>query len=239
MNAQPKVQPLQPNQKVDVARLRKLVIGRVSVIYVVMGLMFFLPAGTLRYWEAWAYLAVIAVPMIIFGLYMFKHDPKFIERRMRVKEKREKQKLIIKLGFIPFLLSFIVPGFDQRFGWSDVSMPLALAGLAMVLLGYLLTLYVFMTNSFASRIIEVDKEQKVISTGPYGRVRHPMYSSTILFYLFTPVALGSYWAVIPALFIIPVLIIRILDEEKELLDNLKGYREYLQKVRYRIFPGVW
>lgn len=227
------------NEKTDIRSLKKTAVSRVFAVYCIMGVMFFLPAGTLKYWEAWAYMGVIAVPMIFFGIYMFKHDPKFIERRMRVKEKRQKQKLIIKLGFIPFLLAFLVPGFDRRFGWSDVPAFLIIVGLSGVLLGYLLTLYVFKTNSFASRIVEVEDEQKVITIGPYSVVRHPMYSSMILFYLFTPIALGSCWAVIPALFIIPVLIFRLMDEEKELLDSLKGYREYVQKVRYRLVPGVW
>ena len=216
-----------------------MVITRVFFVYFIMGLLFFLPAGTLKYWEGWVYMAVIAVPMIFFGVYMFKHNPKFLERRMRVKEKREKQKLIVKLGILPFLLAFILPGFDRRFGWSDISIPVTIAGLAMVLLGYLVTLYVFKTNSYASRVVEVEDEQKVITIGPYALVRHPMYSSTIIFYLFTPLALGSYWTVIPTLFIIPVLIVRIIDEEKELLDNLEGYREYMQKVKYRLIPGVW
>jgi len=227
------------NEKVDIKSLKKMVITRVFFVYFIMGLLFFLPAGTLKYWEGWVYMAVIAVPMIFFGVYMFKHNPKFLERRMRVKEKREKQKLIVKLGILPFLLAFILPGFDRRFGWSDISIPVTIAGLAMVLLGYLVTLYVFKTNSYASRVVEVEDEQKVITIGPYALVRHPMYSSTIIFYLFTPLALGSYWTVIPTLFIIPVLIVRIIDEEKELLDNLEGYREYMQKVKYRLIPGVW
>jgi protein-S-isoprenylcysteine O-methyltransferase Ste14 len=223
----------------DTKSLRKTALSRVSIIYLIMGLIFFLPAGTIKYWQAWSYLVTIAVPMIIFGLYMFKHDPKFIERRMRTKEKREKQRLILKLGFIPFLLAFILPGFDIRFGWSGLSPYISLAGLGGVLAGYLLCLKVFLTNSFASRVVDVEKEQKVITTGPYAYVRHPMYSAMIIFYLFTPLALGSAWAVVPALFIVPVLVVRLKDEEKELLENLAGYREYAEKVRHRLVPGVW
>lgn len=124
-------------------------------------------------------MAVITVPMIFFGVYMFKHNPKFLERRMRVKEKREKQKRIQKLGIVPFLFVFLLPGFDKRLGWSNVSIPVTIAGLALVLLGYLLILYVFRTNAFASRVVKVENEQKVITTGPYALVRHPMY-----FYVF-------------------------------------------------------
>ncbi len=227
------------SEGVEIKSVKRLALIRVSVVFIIIGLMFFLPAGTLKYWQGWVYMIVIAIPMIFFGAYMFKHDPKLLERRMRIKEKREKQKLIVKLGILPFLLAFIVPGFDRRFGWSEVSLPITILGLALVLLSYLMTLYVFKTNSFASRVVEVEQEQKVITTGPYALVRHPMYSSMIIFYLFTPLALGSYWAVVPALFIIPVLVARIGDEEKELLDNLEGYREYSQKVKHRLIPGVW
>ena len=227
------------NQEMNIQSLKKTAISRVFAVYLVMGLAFFLPAGTLRYWEAWAYILTILIPMMIFGVYMFRHDPKFLERRMRTREKRKEQRLIIKLGSLPFLLAYLMPGFDRRFGWSDISPAVTSAGLTLVLIGYLMTLYVFLTNSWASRVVEVEKEQKVITTGPYARVRHPMYSSIIIFYGATPVALGSWWALIPALLIIPVLIVRILDEEKELSQNLAGYKEYAQKVRRRLIPGVW
>lgn len=228
------------NQEVGLKSLKRMVISRVFFVYLILGLIFFLPAGTLRYWEGWVYMVTIAVPMIFFGVYMFKHDPKFLERRMRIKEKRKEQKLIVKLGILPFLLAFIVPGFDRRFGWSDIPLSVTIIGIALVLLGYLMTLYVFLTNSFASRIVEVEKEQKVITTGPYKLIRHPMYFSLIIFYGATPLALGSYWALLPALLsIIPVLIFRIIDEEKELLNSLEGYREYTQKIKYRLIPGIW
>jgi len=184
-------------------------------------------------------MAVIACPMTIFIVSMFKQDPDFLERRMRVKEKRKKQKLVVRIGTLPFLFAFIVPGFDRRYGWSDISVFVTVAGLTLVLLSYLAILHVFRTNSYASRVIEVENDQKVITIGPYRLVRHPMYSSMIIFYLFTPLALRSYWAIIPTLFIIPVLIFRIIDEEKELIDNLQGYRQYLQKVKYRLIPGIW
>ncbi len=228
------------NQEVGLKSLKRMVISRVFFVYLILGLIFFLPAGTLGYWEGWVYMVTIAVPMIFFGVYMFKHDPKFLERRMRIKEKRKEQKLIVKLGILPFLLAFIVPGFDRRFGWSDIPLSVTIIGIALVLLGYLMTLYVFLTNSFASRIVEVEKEQKVITTGPYKLIRHPMYFSLIIFYGATPLALGSYWALLPALLsIIPVLIFRIIDEEKELLNSLEGYREYTQKIKYRLIPGIW
>lgn len=132
-----------------------------------------------------------------------------------------------------------MPGFDKRFGWSDASVAASITGIILVLMGYLMILYVFITNSYASRVVEVEKEQKVISTGPYAVVRHPMYVGVIFLYGVTPLALGSYWAMIPSLLIIPSLYFRIIDEEKELLDNLAGYREYTLKTKYRLIPGIW
>jgi protein-S-isoprenylcysteine O-methyltransferase Ste14 len=227
------------HEEIDIKSLKKTVFIRFSLVFLIMGLVFFLSSGTIRYWEAWAYLITLAVPMVIFGIYMFKHNPKFLERRMKIKEKRKKQHLIQMIGMLPFLLVYILPGFDRRFGWSDVPFPVALIGLALVLIGYLMILYVFITNSYASRVVEVEKEQRVITTGPYALVRHPMYVGVVFFYGITPIALGSYWAMIPSLLIIPILVFRIIDEEKELLENLAGYREYTQKVGYRLVPGLW
>jgi protein-S-isoprenylcysteine O-methyltransferase Ste14 len=158
---------------------------------------------------------------------------------MKTEEKRKEQKLIQKAGALPFLLVYLLPGLDKRFGWSDLPFSIALIGLALVLLSYLMILYVFLTNSYASRVVEVEKGQRVITTGPYALVRHPMYVGVILFYSVTPIALGSYWAMIPSLLIFPILVFRIKDEEKELLENLTGYGEYAQKVKYRLLPFVW
>ena len=226
-------------QEAPLKALKRTVAARFSLIFLILGLVFFLSAGTMKYYEAWAYLFTISVPMLIFGIYMFRHDPKFLERRMKTEEKRQEQKLIQKAGVLPFLLVYLIPGLDKRFGWSAIPFSIALLGLAMVLVGYLMILYVFMTNSYASRVVEVEEEQKVITTGPYAFVRHPMYVGVIFFYGVTPIALGSYWALIPSLLIIPILVFRIIDEEKELLENLKGYREYTLKVKYRLIPYVW
>jgi len=224
---------------VDVRALKRTILVRLFSILLILGLVFFLSAGTIKYREAWAYLMTISIPMMIFGIWMFRHNPKFLERRMKTEEKRKEQKLIQKAGSLPFLLVYLLPGLDKRFGWSDLPFSTALIGLALVLLGYLMILYVFLTNSYASRVVEVEKEQRVITTGPYALVRHPMYVGVIFFYGVTPIALGSTWALIPSLLIIPILVFRIKDEEKELLENLKGYREYSQKVRYRLLPFVW
>ena len=227
------------DQGIDIKALKKIVFVRFFLALIVLGLVFFLSAGTIRYWQAWAYLIAVFIPMMIFGIYMFKHNPKFLERRMRTRETRKKQKLIQTVGLLPFLLTFVMPGIDIRFRWSGAPVYAAIIGLALILLGYLMTLYVFLTNSFASRVVEVEKEQRVITTGPYAFVRHPMYVAVIIFYGMTPLALGSYWALIFSLMIIPILIVRIKDEEKELEENLAGYGDYMHKVRYRLIPGVW
>lgn len=223
----------------DMKSLKKTVICRFSLLFIALGAVYFLTAGTFKYWEAWAYMITIFIPMIIFLGYMFRHDPKFLERRMKIKEKRKKQKLIVTLGTLPILLAFILPGFDERFGWSDISLSITIMGIVLVFLSYLMILYVFKTNSYAARVVEVEKEQKVITSGPYARVRHPMYVGVIIMYIASPVALGSYWALIPALSIIPVIVARIEDEEKELQESLEGYKEYIQKVKHKLLPGIW
>ncbi len=226
-------------EAIDIKSLKKIAITRVSIVFLILGLVLFLTAGTLKYWEAWVYMLAQFVPMMIFGVYMFKHNPKFLERRMRTKEKRKKQQLIQKVGGLSFLLTLVLPGLDKRLAWSDVPLAVTIAGMALVLFGYLMILRVFIANSYASRIVEVDEEQKVITTGPYALVRHPMYASLLVYYGASPLALSSYYALIPALSIILFLIARIKDEEKELLENLEGYREYTQKVKYRLIPGIW
>ncbi len=228
-----------PSKEVDLKALKRKIFLAVSVVFPLLGLMIFLPAWSLNYWEGWIYIFVLAIPMMFFGRYLFKHNPELLERRLRTKEKRKEQKLIIKLSLVFYLFIYILPGFDKRLGWSGVPLAVKIASFVMVMIGYLMTVYVLKVNSYASRVIEIDESQKVITTGPYAMVRHPMYFSLIVFYLFTPLALGSYWAIIPDLLFLLVFIPRILDEEQELLENLEGYREYIQKVKYRLIPGVW
>jgi protein-S-isoprenylcysteine O-methyltransferase Ste14 len=226
-------------EETDMKSLKKTVISRFSLLFIALGSVYFLTAGTFKYWEAWAYVITIFIPMIIFLGYMFRHDPKFLERRMKIREKRKEQKLIVSVGTLPILLAYILPGFDKRFGWSEISLSVTITGIALVLLSYLMILYVFKTNSYAARVVDVEKDQKVITTGPYAYVRHPMYVAVIILYIASPVALGSYWALVPALFIIPVIVARIKDEEKELLENLESYKEYTQKVKHRLLPRIW
>ena len=219
--------------------LTRLVLSRYLMAFFVLAAMFFIPAGTLAYWEAWLYLAILFIPMFFVGLWLLKNDPELLERRMRFREKETTQKRVINFSLIWFLLAFVLPGFDYRFGWSNVPVWVVLAAALLVLLGYFMVFWVFRENSYASRVIEVAQGQKVIDTGPYALVRHPMYAGSIILYVFSPLALGSWWAMIPALPIIPVLIVRLLNEEEILLRDLPGYAAYRQKVRYRLLPGVW
>jgi len=219
--------------------IRRKILSVAVLTFLVLCLVFFVSARTLRFWEAWVYIGIILSCAAFVIAYFLKHDPDFLLRRLKTKEKVKEQKLIIKLAWLLFIPTFVIPGFDKYYGWSDVPMQLIIIGDILVLSGYLIIIRVFRENSYASRIVEVDSGQKVISTGPYSIVRHPMYSGNVLMYGFTPLALGSYWALIGSGIIIIIILFRIFSEEKFLCDNLEGYKEYLQKTRYRLIPGIW
>jgi len=219
--------------------LKKMAWLRLLVAISLLSAMFFLPAGTFAYWEAWGYLAVLFIPVLFVLNYLLKNDPELLERRMRMKEKEKRQKLIIKVSYIYFLLMFLLPGFDKRFGWSNVPVGVVVIADILVLLGYGMFFLVLRENRYASRTIEVVQEQKVIRSGPYAIVRHPMYLGLLLMYTFSPLALGSYWAMIPSMMMIPLLVARVWDEERLLLKDLVGYKEYTQETKYRLIPGVW
>ena len=223
----------------EMKALKKKIAIRFSLIQLFLGLIILLPAWTLKFWQAYTYLVVLVVPMIFALLYFLKKDPKFLERRTRVKEKEKQQKLLSILSTAIFLAGFIIPGLDHRFAWSDVPTYIVITADIMVLLGYLIILFVFKQNSYASLIIEVNENQKVISTGLYGVVRHPMYLGVLIMFLPTPIALGSYWALIPFAVLPVLLILRILNEEKVLSNNLQGYKEYCQKTKFRLIPFIW
>lgn len=203
------------------------------------GIMFFLPAGTFDYWQAWAYILLLTSCMLAVTFYLLRNDPDLLERRMHYTERNPQQKIFVALSLPIFFAVFLLPGFDQRLGWSNLDPIISIVSLLMVMLAYGFVFAVMRENSYASRVIEVEAGQKVITSGPYKIVRHPMYLGSIILYVFTPLALGSWVAVIPALLYIPVLVLRILDEEKTLAQELEGYREYMAKTRYHLFPGIW
>jgi protein-S-isoprenylcysteine O-methyltransferase Ste14 len=207
--------------------------------FIILAAMLFLPAGSLEYWQGWVFCAVILFPALFVAAYFFKRSPEFLERRMKFKEKELRQKAIIKIASIIFFLGFLIPGFDYRFGWSAVPLWLVLASDAIILAGYFLMFLSFKENIFAARTVEVFEGQKVIDTGPYAVVRHPMYAGIITMFLFIPTALGSFWALIPFIPVCVIIILRILNEEEVLRRDLSGYNAYCEKVRYRLVPFVW
>jgi len=226
------------NTSNNIQLLIKVLIRFVLAI-IILGLNFFLPAGSIKFWEAWVYMGILFTPMIFVLIYLLKKDPELLERRMKIKEKEEPQKVFVKLSILVFFIAFIIPGFDYRFEWSEVPFIVIIIADLFIFIGYLLFFLVLKENTYASRIIEVEKGQKVISTGPYAIIRHPMYVAVLMMYILSPLALGSYWAVL-AILPLPVLVIfRIKSEEKILIDKLSEYREYTQKVKYRLIPYIW
>lgn len=207
--------------------------------WIVLPLFFLVTGGSLAWWEAWVYCATLLVPMTLFGLHMQRHDPGFLERRVKLEEKERAQRRILALGYPSFIAMFVIPGLDYRFGWSEPPVAIEAVALAIVLGGYLTVLRVFLENRWAGRTVETFAGQEVISTGPYAIVRHPMYSSSIALYLATPVALGSWWALLPALTFLPIFVLRIRNEEEVLVRELPGYEAYRRKVRFRLVPFVW
>ncbi len=219
--------------------LARKVYVRALLAVPVLWAILFVPAGTLAYWEAWVYLAILLIPMFFVFRYLLKNDPQLLERRMQMREREVAQQRIIKLSYLYFLLAFVLPGLDRRWGWSDVPPFVAIAADLLVMLGYGLFVLVLRENQYASRTVQVEQGQRVISSGPYALVRHPMYLGVSLMYLASPLAQGSYWALLPGLLIIPILVARIANEEKVLERDLNGYRGYEQSTRYRLLPGVW
>lgn len=212
------------------------------VVGVVMGLLLFLPAGLIVYWQAWAYLSIFLGASLLITLYLLRRDPALLERRMRAgptAEKRAPQKLIMLGASAGFVALLVVPALDRRFGWSEVPLGLVIAGDLLVLTGFYFIFLVYRENTHSSATIEVAEGQSVVSSGPYAVVRHPMYASALLFLIGTPLALASYWGLLALGAMTPFLIWRLLDEEQLLARDLPGYREYQQRVRHRLVPFVW
>lgn len=211
-------------------------------LVLVLALALFLSAGTLQFWQAWVYLAVFSVCVILITLYLAKNDPRLLARRVQAGPAAETQKgqqIIQSLASVFFIALFVVPGLDHRFGWSNVSSAISLLADGVVALSLFFVFLVFRENTYTSATIEVADAQAVISTGPYSLVRHPMYAGAFLLLLATPLALGSWIGILFALPVILVIVIRLLEEEKFLAANLKGYEEYRQKVPYRLIPYIW
>jgi len=202
----------------------------------------FVTAGTTHYWQAWVYLAVLTGLSLLTTLYLMEKDPALLERRMHggpTAEKEATQRLIMWFTSAGFVALLVVPAFDHRFGWSAVAPAVVILGNVLVVVGFGLILLVFRENPYTSATIEVADEQRVVSTGPYAVVRHPMYASALLYLIGTPLALGSYWGLVAFVAMLPFLIWRMLDEERVLARDLPGYSEYQRRVRHRLVPGIW
>jgi protein-S-isoprenylcysteine O-methyltransferase Ste14 len=217
-------------------------IGGLAFLLLVIAALLFLPARTLDYWQAWAFLAVFGVSAVAITLYLMKKDPKLLERRMQggpTAEKETSQKIIQTLTAIMFIAMLVVPALDHRAHWTTVPLSVVVAGDVLVALGFVIIFFVFKENTFASTTIELAPEQKVISTGLYALVRHPMYMGGLFLFVGMSLSLGSWWGLFVFLIFMPALIWRLLDEERFLAKNLLGYSEYRNKVKYRLVPFVW
>jgi protein-S-isoprenylcysteine O-methyltransferase Ste14 len=205
----------------------------------VLGALLFIPAGSLRFWQGWAYIAISFVPGLFAFTYFYKHDPQLIERRMQFREKVREQKRIMTFVYIAWLVAFVLPGLDHRFGWSHQPLWITIFSQAVVFGGFATTLWVAKVNRFAARTIQVEPGQEVISSGPYRIVRHPMYLGACAMWLFTPLALGSYFTLPAFALLIPLILLRLLNEEKVLRQELPGYAEYCLRTRFRLVPFIW
>ena len=206
---------------------------------ILVGALIFLPAGTLRFPGGWLLMGILFVPMFLAGLVMMAKDPNLLRSRLNAKEKEADQDLVVKLSGLMFLTGFILAGLDFRFGWSALPMAVNYVGAALFLTAYALYAEVLRENAWLSRTIEVQEGQTVVSTGLYGIVRHPMYAVTLLLFLSMPLVLGSIPAFVVFLSYPAIIARRILGEERVLSRDLPGYKEYLEKVRWRLIPYIW
>ena len=204
-----------------------------------IGLILFLPAGTFDYPNAWLFIALLFVPMLLMGIVLFVKAPELLAKRLNTKEKESTQKKVVGLSALMFIVAFVVAGIDFRYGWSELPRWLTIVSSVILLVSYGLYAEVMRENAYLSRTVEVQENQKVIDTGLYGIVRHPMYSATILLFLSMPLVLGSWISFIVMLYYPMIIIARIRNEEKVLEEGLAGYTEYKQRVRYRLIPFVW
>lgn len=207
--------------------------------FLLVGLLIFLPAGTLQYTYGWLLMGLLFVPMLIAGLVMLIKFPEFLRKRLDAKEKQGAQKGVVAFSGLMFIAGFVVAGLDFRFGWSYMPSWVVATASVLFIIAYILYAEVMRENAYLSRTIKVEAGQTVVDTGLYGIVRHPMYSVTVLLFLMMPLVLGSWYAVIPFLFYPAIIIVRLKNEERLLTKELPGYAEYKQKVRYRIIPFIW
>jgi len=222
--------------------IKKQALIGLAILAVFLWIALFLPSGTLDYWQAWIFWLIFVVSVVAISVYFLKKDLSLIASRLKAgpaAEKEKSQMFANSLISVFFILLIIIPSVDHHFLWSNVPAYLVAAGDVFVVFGLLIVFLVFKANSFTSAVIEVNKGQKVISTGPYSVVRHPMYAGALLMLFFTPVALGSFWGLLAFIPLFAAIVLRVLEEEKFLIKNLPGYDQYCEKIRFRLIPHVW
>ena len=221
---------------------RRLLIGAIGKYIfgvLLLFLLLFIPAGTLNYWNARLFMVILFIPMFIVGMILMVTNPELLRKRLKSKEKETEQKSVILLGGLMFICGFVVAGLDYRFDWFILPKWLVILAAVIFIIAYLIYVEVLRENSYLSRTIEIQENQKVIDTGLYGIIRHPMYSSTILLFLSMPLVLGSFFSFIIFLPYPAIVIKRIKNEEQVLERGLAGYTEYKKRVKYRLFPFIW
>jgi protein-S-isoprenylcysteine O-methyltransferase Ste14 len=222
------------NTKLFIQALTKFLAGLLLV-----GVLLFVPAGTFAYWQAWLFIALLFVPMFIAGIVLMCRQPELLRKRLDAKEKQDEQKWVVALSGLMFLAMFVVAGFNHRFQWCLLPDWAVFVAAVLFLLGYALYAEVLRENVWLSRTIEVQEHQKVVDTGLYGIVRHPMYAATLLLFLAMPLVLASPWSFLIMLLYIPIIAKRIRNEEAVLEQGLDGYKEYKERVKYKVIPFIW
>lgn len=217
-----------------VQALTKFVVG-LAVVMVLL----FVPAGAFSYWQAWLFIGVLFVPMLVVGVVLMSRQPELLRKRLNAKEKEGEQRRVVLMSSLLFVAMFVVAGLNRRFCWWMLPDWLTIAAAVVFLLGYAMYAEVMRENVWLSRTIEVQEHQQVVDTGLYGVVRHPMYSATLVLFLTMPLILASPWSFVLMLLYVPMLVKRIRNEEKVLQQQLVGYREYMNRVCYRLIPFVW
>ncbi len=220
--------------KLFIQALAKYVVG----LAIVMALLF-IPAGTLSYWQAWLFIGILFIPMLIVGIVLISHNPELLRKRLDAKEKEGEQKSVVAMSSLLFLAMFVIAGLNYRLGWWILPEWLVITGAILFLLGYAMYAEVMRENVWLSRTVEVQNNQQVVDTGLYGIVRHPMYSATLILFLTMPLVLASPWSFVIMLLYVPVVVKRIHNEEMVLKQELGGYKEYIQRIRHRLIPLIW
>ena len=222
------------DKKLFIAAIAKFAAG-----FILVGLLLFVPAGTLGWWQGWLFMGILFVPMFIAGFVMMAKAPDLLRKRLSADEDESEQKTVQALSVLMFIAAFVVAGLGFRFGWISLPDWASWAGAVVFLAAYALYAEVMRENAYLSRTVEVQEGQHVVDTGLYGIVRHPMYSTTLLLFLSIPIVLGSPFSFVIMLVYLPIIAKRIRNEEQVLADGLEGYREYMSRVKWRLVPHVW